>query len=250
MPPPKKVPETDAIFDHLNEVHQQAAQDDTTLRISMDAKMAVPIGPFSRGGETRIGTKAVDHDFKPEGTLTPYGLVLPDHDELNIYFTDSKVTSDFIVDILDDWWQQAKERFPAIRTLLLDLDNGPENSGSRSQFLRRLVEFARDHQVAIELAYYPPYHSKYNPIERCWGALENYWRGELLETEQAVLGYAANMTWNGQHPIIHRITQEYPSGVKLKRSERRQLETFLQRDPFLKKWAIHIDPPRPEQTII
>ena len=43
--------------------------------------------------------------------------------------------------------------------------------------------------------YYPPYHSKYNPIERCWGVLEVYWNGELLDSEEAVLGFAANMTY-------------------------------------------------------
>jgi len=250
VPPPKKVPETDAIFDHLNEIHTQAAQSEETLRISMDAKMAVPIGPFSRRGYSRLGTKAVDHDFKPEGRLTPFGLFLPAHDELDIYFTDSKVTADFIVDLLDDWWQRNQPRFPKIRTLLLDLDNGPENHGNRSQFLRRLVEFTRDRQVGVILSYYPPYHSKYNPIERCWGALENYWRGELLDSEKAILGYAANMTWNGRHPIIHRPTKTYATGVRLDRAQRRQVETHLQRDPILKKWAIRIDPPLPGQSIV
>ena len=43
--------------------------------------------------------------------------------------------------------------------------------------------------------YYPPYHSKYNPIERCWGVLEVYWNGELLDSEAAVLGYA------GEHDL-------------------------------------------------
>jgi Rhodopirellula transposase DDE domain len=250
MPPPKKLPETDAIFDHLKQVHEQAAQSDDTLRLSMDAKMAVPIGDFSRGGSSRVGATAFDHDFKPDGHLTPFGLFLPAHDELDIVFTDSKVTSDFIVDVVEDWWQRNRERFTHIRSLLLDLDNGPENCGTRSQFLRRLVEFSRDQQLTIQLAYYPPYHSKYNPIERCWGVLENYWRGELLNSEEAILGYAGQMTWKGQHPTIHRNNKTYNKGVRLTKDQRRRVERHLDRHPDLQKWALTINPPAPGHSIV
>ena len=58
------------------------------------------------------------------------------------------------------------------------------------------------------LVYYPPYPSKYNPIERLGGLLENSWRGALLESEAAVLGYAGNRTSNGVHPQIHRVTKK------------------------------------------
>ena len=46
------------------------------------------------------------------------------------------------------------------------------------------MAFARQDQLRVELAYYPPYHSKYNPIERCWGVLENYWNGSLLDSSR------------------------------------------------------------------
>ena len=80
------------------------------------------------------------------------------------------MSSDFMVDMLEDWWQRSKERFAGITELVLDLDNGPENGGYRSQFLYRLVGFAREQRLRLELVYYPPYHSKYNPVERggCW----------------------------------------------------------------------------------
>jgi len=100
-------------------VHQRAARSEDTLRLSCDAKAPVLIGPFSRGGKSRRGTKGADHDFKPWGKLTPFGIFLPDQRELNFYFTSSKVTSDFIVDRLDQWWQGNRERYPQIRKLLL-----------------------------------------------------------------------------------------------------------------------------------
>ncbi len=244
MPPPKKVAQTEAIFDNLQEVHTRAAQSATVLRVSLDAKATIKLGPFARGGKSRTGTRAVDHDFKPTGTLTPFGLFLPGHDELELYFTATKVSSDFIVDVLDEWWRRSRERFAGVTELVLDLDNGPENSGCRSQFLYRLVCFARQHQLTVRLAYYPPYHSKYNPIERCWGVLENYWRGELLDSEAAVLGYASHMTWQEKRPRVARVSREYRKGVRRSKAEKKETEKYLQRRPGLEKWSITIPPPQ------
>jgi hypothetical protein len=154
-----------------------------------------------------------------------------------------------MVDCLEQWLQERAETLTAVRQMVLDLDNGPENSGQRSQWLWRLVLLAQKYQWVVVLVYYPPYHSKYNPIERLWGILENYWRGELLDSEAAVLGYAAHMTYNGVHPEVRRITKQYVKGVKLTKAERRRLEERLQRRAGLEKWAIEIAPPPSEEII-
>jgi hypothetical protein len=144
----------------LKQVHADAAASRNTLRLSLDAKATVKIGPFSRGGYSRTGNAGADHDFEPTGQLTPFGIFVPEYDELDLYFTHSKVSSDFMADVLDEWWQRSKERFGEVRELLLDLDNGPENHSRRTQFLYRMVKFAQKNQVTVQLAYYPPYHSK------------------------------------------------------------------------------------------
>ena len=209
MPPPKRVEQTDAIFEKLKEVNPEADRARDTLRISIDAKATVNVGPFSRRGRSRTGTKAADHDFKPEATLTPFGIFLPEHDDLWLYMACSKVTSDFIVDRLEQWWEGVRLRFLRVKTLVINLDNGPENHSRRSQFLKRIVEFARKYRLVIQLAYYPPYHSKYNPIERCWGILEMHWNGSLLDSTEAVLGYARSMTWKGKHPVVSLVETTY-----------------------------------------
>jgi hypothetical protein len=56
--PQKKIPETDEIFEQMKRVTDEVAQDPTPFEISMDAKAAVDIGPFSRGGKTRVPTSA------------------------------------------------------------------------------------------------------------------------------------------------------------------------------------------------
>jgi hypothetical protein len=76
-PTPKKVPKTDAIFEQVNDVNQAADAAEDVLRISMDAKATVKVGPFARGGKSRVAVQAADHDFQPAATVTPVGIFLP-----------------------------------------------------------------------------------------------------------------------------------------------------------------------------
>ena len=82
MPAQKKIKQTDAIFTQLKEVNAQADTADDVLRLSLDTKASVKIGLFSRGGSSWVQVKASDHDFKPEATLTPFGILLPRYQDL------------------------------------------------------------------------------------------------------------------------------------------------------------------------
>ena len=218
------------------------------LRLSLDGKARVKIGSFDRGGKSRAAVKADDHDYNPKTTVTPYGIFLPEEDELFLYFTESKVTSDFIVDILEDFWLKERFRFSEIKTLLLNQDNGPENSSRRTQFMKRIVEFAHKYSVNIRLAYYPPYHSKYNPIERTWAVLENHWNGSILDEVETALNYAARMKWKGKHPVVKLVHQTYETGVKLTKKAMSEIEKKIERltnsnnedFPDLGNWFIDI----------
>ena len=125
---------------------------------------------------------------------------------------------------------------------MINADNGPENSGVRSQWLKRLVAFSAREDITIQLAYYPPYHSKYNPIERVFGVLENYWNGDPLRTVEKALGLAEGMTYNGVHPVAELVTKVYATGIKLSNQVRRLYEQALCRPPELRKWSITIKP--------
>jgi transposase len=108
-------------------------------------------------------------------------------------------------------------------------DNGPENHSRRTQFMKRIVEFAHRHCVNIRLAYYRPYHSKYNPIERTWGILENHWNGSILDEIDTVLNFARTMTWKGQRPVVRLVTEIYKTGVKLTKQAMAEVENQIQR---------------------
>lgn len=226
----------------MAEVNTQADTDETVLRLSLDAKASVWIGDFSRGGRSRVIVKAADHDFQPEVKLTPFGLFLPQYGELYLYFTASKLTSDFIVDCLTDCWSHLRERFPQVKTLVLNLDNGPENHSRRTQFMKRLVEFVDTFQMTVDLAYFPPYHSKYNPIERVWGVLEQHWNGSLLDSCEAALRFAQTLVFRGRQPVVQFVQRVYQTGVRLSQPEMARLETRFQRFPGLEKWFVRVSP--------
>jgi transposase len=224
----------------MKQINEEADADEQTLRISMDAKATVKVGPFARGGKSRVPTKAADHDFQPTATVTPVGIFLPASDEVFFYGVISKVTSDCLVDRLAEWWETVRERFSHIKMLVVNVDNGPETHSRRTQFMQRLLEFVQQYHISVRLAYYPPYHSKYNPIERCWGILEQHWNGALLDSVEAVIRYAASMTWKGKHPIVEVVTTTYQTGVKLTKEAMETVETHLQRLPSLEKWFVDV----------
>lgn len=226
----------------MTQINHAADTADDVLRISMDAKATVKVGPFARGGKTRVQVKAADHDFQPLATVTPVGIFLPTLDELFVYGVTSKVTSDCLVDRLAQWWEAVRERFAHITTLVINVDNGPENHSRRTQFMQRMVEFVQQYHVRVRLAYYPPYHSKYNPIERCWGILEQHWNGTKLIDAKTMLEWAKSMTWKGLHPVVELSHTVYEKGISLGNVAMRAVEARLKRDATLPKYDILINP--------
>ena len=213
------------------------------MRLSLDCKATVKIGEYSRGGKTRGDTQAADHDMGCEKKHVPLGIVEEDSGRLHLTFGSSFKTSDFIVDGLEEWWQDIpQERRIKITHIQPKVDNGPESSGVRTQFLKRMVEFAHATGKITHLLYYPPYHSKYNPIERCWGTLEQHWNGTQLVDTETMLEWAKSMTWKGLHPVVKLSRTIYRKGISLSKKAMREIEARLERNPLLPKWDILIRP--------
>jgi hypothetical protein len=211
--------------------------------VSIDCKATVKIGEYSRGGKTRGDHKAADHDMGCREKYTPFGVVDEDTGDLHLVFGSSAKTSDFIADCLSEWWDRLPpQQREAISLLQIKADNGPESNGRRTQFLKRMVQFADDIGKPVQLLYYPPYHSKYNPIERCWGILEKHWNGTKLTDAETMLAWAQSMTWKGLHPIVELSRNVYEKGVSLSKSAMQAVEARLQRNPALPKWDILIQP--------
>ena len=112
------------------------------------------------GGKTRTDSdgkapKGLDHDPPAQRKWTPFGVLMLATGVLMLVFG-PRETSDFWVDALLLWWQQTRGEGRPIRRLVIYLDNGPKNAGTRTQWLKRLIEFADWAGLEIRLVYYPP----------------------------------------------------------------------------------------------
>jgi Rhodopirellula transposase DDE domain len=226
------------------QVNQASDANPRSLRLSIDSKAKVKIGNLSRQGKARgqEAKKADDHDSEWTSVLVPFGILNLDNDELSIYFGQSAETSDFIVDCLAWWWQEHQSEYQEIEEWVINLDGGSATRSNRTQFIKRIVELSKTIGLRIRLIYYPPYHSKYNAIERCWAALENYWNGAILRTIKTAIQWACHMSWKAMLPLVYLVDEVYEKGVKVADAELEAYRSFWQPSATLPKWDITIVP--------
>ena len=78
----------------------------------------------------------------------------------------SKETSEFACDCIKDWWERyGKQLYPKATSILTLADGGGSNSSRHYIFKEDLQKLVNEIGIEIRMAHYPPYTSKYNPIE-------------------------------------------------------------------------------------
>lgn len=138
--------------------------------ISIDTKKKEFLGNFYRAGRlyTREVVEVFDHDFNSfaEGCVIPHGIYDLTHNTAFISIGTSHDTSEFACESLRSWWQeQGRYDWPGATDLLVLCDGGGSNSSRHYLFKQDLQELAQALGLRIRVAHYPPYCSKYNPIE-------------------------------------------------------------------------------------
>ena len=110
----------------MKRVNGETDADPKAIRISLDTKATINVGPYSRGGCSRglKAVKAADHDMMPKEKLVPGGILEPASGKAFLFFTESNKTSDFVADGIDLWWTVNKERLVAVKRIVINLDNG------------------------------------------------------------------------------------------------------------------------------
>ena len=89
---------------------------------------------------------------------------------------------------------------------------------------------------------HPPYHSKYNPVEHCWGGLETHWSGALLTDLDVVREWTKTLRWGDIAPNVYFLDREYHTGAKLTAKEMKPYSERVQRTPFMERWSLVIKP--------
>ena len=240
--PLKRIDQTDAIFENIA-VHRKKRQSGT-LKISIDVKDKVKVGQLSRKGFHRDKNHvcALDKDQHWEASLVPMGILEIESAKSTVVVGNSFETSDFIVDSLEKWYEIEKTNLESYHTLEIYLDNGPAIHSHRTQFIKRIMEFACVTNLVIHLLYYPPYHSKYNPIERVWAAVEQYWNGTTLNSVDKVINTLHNVKWKNRNLSALLLDKVYQKGITIPKKEMEKFEAFLIRKPRLEKWDVLIKP--------
>lgn len=204
--------------------------------VSMDTKHKEFLGLLFRQGRlyTQKAKKALDHDFPSAalGVVYPHGFydVKRNLGHLNLGL--SHDTSRFACDSLGLWWQRhGQPAYPQSRRLLLLCDGGGSNASNRYVFKYHLERLAQRIGLEIRVAHYPPYCSKYNPIEHCFFPhVTRACQGLLLTSTEVTCQAMARTTTKqglkttvqvlpGDYPLKEGYPDDYPETMKIRFDE-------------------------------
>ena len=218
-----KIPETDAIFENVND-HLESIDDgnEEVAFISTDDKATKKIGNFSDNGYSWQNIKALDHD-----TTFKYAY---------------NSTAAFKVDCIEKYIVR-KNKHHKLKKLVVFLDNGPENSSRRKLWLKKIVKLSIKYNLIIQLVYYPPYHSKYNKIERVWAHIQMEWRRITIDSLDLLIDCLNKMKWKGIDIKGNLSMNKYEKGIKVSDYEMEtEINPHIIREEGLEKWSLVITP--------
>jgi len=209
--------------------------------LSMDAKKKEYLGNFYRAGHlyTRETLRTYDHDFTScaEGLIIPHCL----YDEgLNIgyiHLGTSHDTSEFACDCLRYWWYTyGRYRYPHATSLLIKCDGGGSNDARHYLFKQDLQALADEIGVEIRIAHYPPYCSKYNPIEhRLFPHVTRACQGVIFTSIELVKTLMEKThTETGLKAFVHIMDRVYQTGRKVAENFKDTMRIVF--DPVLPQW--------------
>ena len=165
--------------------------------ISIDTKKKELLGDFYREG--RIDAQATietnDHDFSSTGSgvVIPHGVYDVGRNRGFLHLNTSHDTSELACDSIAAWWDEhGRSEYPGAKKILVLCDGGGSNSATRYVFKEELQKLALRLGVEIRVAHYPPYCSKYNPIEhRLFPHVTRACRGVIFRTLETARYYMA-----------------------------------------------------------
>jgi hypothetical protein len=138
--------------------------------ISIDCKKKEHLGTLYRNGKLYCSKtlKVLDHDYSylAGGKVIPHGIYDLSANKGYISIGSSHETADFITDNLLWWWtEHGIHLYPDAQRVLILCDAGGGNSYRHHIFKHHLLALAREIGLEITICHYPPYASKWNPIE-------------------------------------------------------------------------------------
>lgn len=208
---------------------------------SIDTKKKEFLGDLARAGKV-YATGAIttwDHDYPSwaTGRVVPHGIydVLRNRGHINLGL--SCDTAAFACDSFARYWSRHGRRtYPQATSILWLCDGGGSNSSSHYVFKEALQKLADRLRLPIRVAHYPPYCSKYNPIEhRLFCHLTRAWEGVVFRSLDLVKRLARQTrTRTGLRVTVDVIKKMYQTGRKVAPDFKQTMRIVF--DPELPKW--------------
>jgi len=209
--------------------------------ISMDTKKKEYLGNFYRAGHlyTTEELQVYDHDFnsQAEGIVIPHGIYDVQRNTGYIHLGTSHDTSEFACDCIRDWWyKQGHLDYPHATTILVLCDGGGSNSSRHYIFKQDLQALADELGIEIRIAHYPPYTSKYNPIEhRMFPHVTRACQGVVFKSIELVKELMEKTrTRQGLKVTVQIVDQVYQTGRRAAKDFKETMRIVF--DEFLPMW--------------
>lgn len=164
-----EIPHRDEQFKNISKLKAEYEAAGNPI-VSMDTKKKENLGNFYRDGHlyTLEELRVYDHDFNSfsDGVMIPHSLYDLQLNMGYIQIGTSHDTSEFACDSFRHWWYPyGRQNYPNATSILVLCDGGGSNSSRQYLFKADLQHLSDEIGVEIRIAHYPPYCSKYNPIE-------------------------------------------------------------------------------------
>jgi hypothetical protein len=209
--------------------------------VSMDTKKKEYIGNFYRDGQlyTLEELHTYDHDFHSyaEGIIIPHSLYDLGLNVGYIQLGTSHDTGEFACDSFRHWWYTyGRQHYPAATAMLVLCDGGGSNSSRHYLFKQDLQALADELGIEIRVAHYPPYCSKYNPIEhRLFPHVTRACQGVIFTSIELVKELMQKTTTTtGLKAFVHIIDKVYETGRKVAADFKQTMRIVF--DNFLPQW--------------
>jgi hypothetical protein len=215
--------------------------------ISMDCKKKERLGNLYRDGKCfstgEINVFDHDYDNLSEGKVIPHGIYDLQLNKGYISIGSSSETAEFITDNLRWWWTEyGIHSYPDAQNILILCDAGGGNSYRHHVFKMKLLELTKELGVAIVIAHYPPYSSKYNPIEhRLFCHVHSAIKGIVFSSYTIVKELIEKTaTTKGLSVIVRLNLTHYEKGITIDKSQIETQRIFYNK--IIPQLSYRIDP--------
>jgi hypothetical protein len=233
-------PDRNAQFEKIARLKQEYLDAGLPV-ISVDTKKKELLGNFYRHGviETQATIVVNDHDFSSQGqgTLIPHGIYDVGKNKGYLHLNTSHDTTELACDSIAAWWQEYGQKdYPQATNCLVLCDGGGSNSATKYIFKEDLQRLANRLRLTIRVAHYPPYCSKYNPIEhRLFPHVTRACHGVIFETAETAKHYMEKAgTATGLKVIVGFLDKVYETGRTYAEAFKKTMKIVF--DEFLPKW--------------